>query len=119
MFTCSWLCCAFLWFGFVYVHSYCFFFFVKQKTAYEMRISDWSSTCALPISALEAVEDGRGAGRRVDQAVVARPVPVLARVGVRVVGQVLVADDVVVGIAQVRRGVRAHRARAEIGRAHV
>src|SRR3546814_7156243 len=25
----------------------CFFF--KQKTAYEMRISDWSSTCALPI----------------------------------------------------------------------
>src|SRR3546814_10748776 len=26
-----------------------FVFFVKQKTAYEMRISDWSSTCALPI----------------------------------------------------------------------
>src|SRR3546814_11824218 len=26
----------------------CFFFF-KQKTAYEMRISDWSSECALPI----------------------------------------------------------------------
>src|SRR3546814_2056797 len=26
----------------------CFFF--KQKTAYEMRISDWSSDCALPIS---------------------------------------------------------------------
>src|SRR3546814_8713412 len=24
--------------------------FVKQKTAYEMRISDWSSACALPIS---------------------------------------------------------------------
>src|SRR3546814_6833427 len=24
------------------------FFFFKQKTAYEMRISDWSSTCALP-----------------------------------------------------------------------
>src|SRR3546814_8594190 len=23
--------------------------FVKQKTAYEMRISDWSQTCALPI----------------------------------------------------------------------
>src|SRR3546814_9550141 len=29
----------------------CLFFFFKQKTAYEMRISDWSSTCALPISA--------------------------------------------------------------------
>src|SRR3546814_6982892 len=25
-------------------------FFFKQKTAYEMRISDWSQTCALPIS---------------------------------------------------------------------
>src|SRR3546814_12303679 len=27
----------------------CSIFFFKQKTAYEMRISDWSSTCALPI----------------------------------------------------------------------
>src|SRR3546814_18230215 len=26
-----------------------FIFFFKQKTAYEMRISDWSSACALPI----------------------------------------------------------------------
>src|SRR3546814_2375341 len=26
------------------------FFFFKQKTAYELRISDWSQTCALPIS---------------------------------------------------------------------
>src|SRR3546814_5935122 len=25
------------------------FFFFKQKTAYELRISDWSSECALPI----------------------------------------------------------------------
>src|SRR3546814_10890695 len=25
------------------VYSVCIFFFVKQKTAYEMRISDWSS----------------------------------------------------------------------------
>src|SRR3546814_9788153 len=28
---------------FVFILSYCFFFFFKQKTAYEMRISDWSS----------------------------------------------------------------------------
>src|SRR3546814_8896438 len=38
----------------VYVLVFClilFFFFFKQKTAYEMRISDWSSdVCALPIS---------------------------------------------------------------------
>src|SRR3546814_9652312 len=27
----------------------CGFLFFKQKTAYELRISDWSSTCALPI----------------------------------------------------------------------
>src|SRR3546814_8718399 len=26
-----------------------YIFFFKQKTAYEMRISDWSSECALPI----------------------------------------------------------------------
>src|SRR3546814_7103787 len=39
----------------------CFlFFFFKQKTAYEMRISDWSSECALPIS-LEA-RDGNMVG---------------------------------------------------------
>jgi len=28
----------------------CFFFFFKQKTAYEVGTGDWSSTCALPIS---------------------------------------------------------------------
>src|SRR3546814_1084027 len=28
------------------------FFFFKQKTAYEMRISDWIQTCALPIFCL-------------------------------------------------------------------
>src|SRR3546814_14101454 len=30
--------------------SVCFFFFFKQKTEYEMRISDGVQTCALPIS---------------------------------------------------------------------
>src|SRR3546814_1708047 len=29
--------------------DFVFFFFFKQKTAYEMRISDWSSDVALPI----------------------------------------------------------------------
>src|SRR3546814_4989449 len=32
------------------------FFFFKQKTAYEMRISDWSQTCALPIFDLTAAD---------------------------------------------------------------
>src|SRR3546814_2719758 len=36
--VCSW--CGLLLFFFIFVN--CFFFF-KQKTAYEMRISDWSS----------------------------------------------------------------------------
>src|SRR3546814_3926841 len=29
---------------------YIYFFFIKQKTAYEMRISDWSSDVCFPIS---------------------------------------------------------------------
>src|SRR3546814_2791122 len=34
---------------------FCFFFFFKQKTAYEMRISDWSSdVCSSDLSALDA-----------------------------------------------------------------
>src|SRR3546814_3249365 len=33
------------------------FFFFKQKTAYELRISDWSQTCALPIYYRSAIKD--------------------------------------------------------------
>src|SRR3546814_2347575 len=35
----------------------CFFFFFKQKTAYEMRISDWSSdVCSSDLARAEAFE---------------------------------------------------------------
>src|SRR3546814_5274253 len=34
------------------------FFFFKQKTAYDMRISDWSSDVALPISAVQRADGG-------------------------------------------------------------
>src|SRR3546814_6605445 len=35
---------------------YCFFFFFKQKTAYEMRISDWSSdVCSSDLLAIELI----------------------------------------------------------------
>src|SRR3546814_4563589 len=34
--------CVLMWFAVILVVCECFFFF-KQKTAYEMRISDWSS----------------------------------------------------------------------------
>src|SRR3546814_4871897 len=37
------------------------FFFFKQKTAYEMRISDWSSdVCSSDLLALDAVDRGGG-----------------------------------------------------------
>src|SRR3546814_9715241 len=39
----------------MFVIYFCFFFFFKQKTAYEMRISDWSSdVCSSDLLALEA-----------------------------------------------------------------
>src|SRR3546814_6241655 len=42
---------------FMYCVDYIFFF--KQKTAYEMRISDWSQTCALPIWVVLVAAGGR------------------------------------------------------------
>src|SRR3546814_7565210 len=39
---------------------FCFFFFFKQKTAYEMRISDWSSdVCSSDLSSRAARRAGR------------------------------------------------------------
>src|SRR3546814_5011177 len=43
---------------------YLLFFFFKQKTAYEMRISDWSSDCALPICHGQRVDQRLGPQRR-------------------------------------------------------
>src|SRR3546814_14632301 len=40
-----------------------FFFFFKQKTAYEMRISDWSSDVCLPIWLPDVVREKTSAGR--------------------------------------------------------
>src|SRR3546814_4466225 len=45
----------------VFCHLFCiFFFFFKQKTAYEMRISDWSSdVCSSDLPAImQAIRDG-------------------------------------------------------------
>src|SRR3546814_18708337 len=44
-------------------------FFCKQKTAYEMRISDWSSTCALPIFAVDHLHVGVARRRQREPAV--------------------------------------------------
>src|SRR3546814_5669529 len=50
-------------------YGYCVLFFFKQKTAYEMRISDWSSdVCssdlASTLSRLDNIEDWRSAAFR-------------------------------------------------------
>src|SRR3546814_2270794 len=61
----------------------CFFFF-KQKTAYEMRISDWSSdVCSSDLTVAEAVPEAVDGGF----ARVARGRIVAAQVGARAVGR--------------------------------
>src|SRR3546814_7801366 len=47
-----------LFFSFCMSCVFSFFFFFKQKTAYEMRISDWSSdVCSSDLRANESVDD--------------------------------------------------------------
>src|SRR3546814_8789644 len=42
-----------------FIFSFCSFFFFKQKTAYEMRISDWSSdVCSSDLVHERGVDDG-------------------------------------------------------------
>src|SRR3546814_10245809 len=44
-----------------YVLFFCVFFFFKQKTAYEMRISDWSSdVCSSDLEGRAAADEGVG-----------------------------------------------------------
>src|SRR3546814_9962526 len=54
---CSCVC------GWVYLYYCFFFFFFKQKTAYEMRISDWSSdVCSSDLAGADRTdEDGKAA----------------------------------------------------------
>src|SRR3546814_9150956 len=54
MFLCAWL---------LYVFLYFHFFFFKQKTAYEMRISDWSSdVCSSDLPGQDHDERAGGSG---------------------------------------------------------
>src|SRR3546814_8250341 len=51
------------------VYLFCIFFFFKQKTAYEMRISDWSSdVCSSDLHLVDALalrgDEGRGTLRK-------------------------------------------------------
>src|SRR3546814_1817486 len=52
------ICYYSLWF--VSIHWLCFFFFFKQKTAYEMRISDWSSDVCSSDLRMGATSEGAG-----------------------------------------------------------
>src|SRR3546814_1691186 len=60
-------CCAFLSVFSLSLLFICIFFFFKQKTAYEMRISDWSSdVCSSDLDSDEnaAASDAQAARRR-------------------------------------------------------
>src|SRR3546814_16162717 len=47
----------------MYVYRVCFFFCFKQKTAYEMRISDWSSdVCSSDLEEADAQREDGGIG---------------------------------------------------------
>src|SRR3546814_15107098 len=64
---CSYICSYLVFLGIFFVISLVFFsvfFFFKQKTAYEMRISDWSSdVCSSDLGHhREARDDGRPVG---------------------------------------------------------
>src|SRR3546814_8118983 len=53
----------------VFLLLFCFFFFFKQKTAYEMRISDWSSdVCSSDLRSGSALDADRCAARPVRRA---------------------------------------------------
>src|SRR3546814_746902 len=56
------LCFTFCWIMFVFYFVFLFlFFFFKQKTAYEMRISDWiSDVCSSDLSSRAAIAAGHG-----------------------------------------------------------
>src|SRR3546814_4400171 len=86
----------------------CFFFFFKQKTAYEMRISDWSSdVCSSDLTA-DAVGDIRYLGVR-------------ALVNGQIIAETTAAGmqhDVVQVLTHISAGETLYPGE-EIGRAHV
>eukprot|EP01024_Parvocaulis_polyphysoides_P030104 TRINITY_DN27355_c0_g1_i1.p2 TRINITY_DN27355_c0_g1~~TRINITY_DN27355_c0_g1_i1.p2 ORF type:complete len:109 (+),score=14.00 TRINITY_DN27355_c0_g1_i1:81-407(+) len=59
---------------------YLFFFFSKQKTAYEMESRDWSSTCALPIFFFFFIHRQRSEERFLDRKSVVQGKSVQSRV---------------------------------------
>src|SRR3546814_9389907 len=129
MLHCWYVC---LWTRFAIEIVYLFFFFFKQKTAYEMRISDWSSdVCSsdLEDDGVAEGERGRRLPRRdgdreiprrnqsecAHRLAIGRGIDAGAR---RFEGQAVTAQRLAGEIAKDARGAQ-HLARRQIGRAHV
>src|SRR3546814_1782970 len=75
------MCCLCVMWIVVDIVLWCCFFFFKQKTAYEMRISDWSSdVCSSDLEVAEA-EDGRAVGDNGDEIALGRIVIGGGRIG--------------------------------------
>src|SRR3546814_7751529 len=64
--------CNYKYLTFIYLSYYLFFFF-KQKTAYEMRISDWSSDVCSSDLQTGACHDLQRPARRQGQSALPRP----------------------------------------------
>src|SRR3546814_20792572 len=78
--------CRSFFYWYVQSLGYCLFFFFKQKTAYEMRISDWSSD----VCSSDLASDRKGRCRTAgDDADVGRqrPVRYIFEIGLQAVGQ--------------------------------
>src|SRR3546814_21145367 len=111
---CIVLCFMWLYSCLILVVCMCDFFFFKQKTAYEMRISDWSSDVCSSDLTSGACAAQTPAHRVVPQARARMPLGEVGRMGGDLVGDDAVLHVLAVGQAQMllRRDVAEHR-RAE------
>src|SRR3546814_2902527 len=81
LFFCDTTCCR----GLLLYSVFALFFFFKQKTAYEMRISDWSSdVCSSDLPKRRIAQDCRKifqSRTKVGKAAAARGMPRLTKIG--------------------------------------
>src|SRR3546814_2146342 len=103
------MCCLCVMWIVVDIVLWCCFFFFKQKTAYEMRISDWSSdVCSSDLEVAEA-EDGRAVGDNGDEIALGRIVIGGGRIG----GDGADGDGDAGGVSEAQITLRRHRLRRD------